>query len=38
VEVDPLETAPREQLDQHGAAYYFLVMRRNIDNLAAKMQ
>jgi zinc transport system substrate-binding protein len=34
VQVDPLETAPRDQLN---ADYYFTVMRQNLKNLAEKM-
>jgi ABC-type Zn uptake system ZnuABC Zn-binding protein ZnuA len=34
VEVDPLETAARDQLD---AGFYVRAMRRNLDNLAAKL-
>jgi zinc transport system substrate-binding protein len=35
VEIDPLETAPRDKLD---ADYYFRVMRQNLQNLAKHMQ
>jgi len=36
VEVDPLETAPARAARPAWRAYYFLVMRRNIDNLAPR--
>jgi zinc transport system substrate-binding protein len=35
VEIDPLETAPRDKLD---AEYYFRVMRQNLQNLGKHMQ
>ena len=38
VEVDPMETAPTEQLKEHGGDYYLTTMRRNLDNIAAKMK
>ena len=36
--VDPMETAPTEQLKEHGGDYYLTTMRRNLDNIAAKMK
>jgi len=35
VEIDPLETGPREEL---GGDYYLRVMRANLDNLAKQMK
>jgi ABC-type Zn uptake system ZnuABC Zn-binding protein ZnuA len=36
IEIDPLETAPPDQLT--GGDYYFKVMRRNLENLAKALQ
>jgi ABC-type Zn uptake system ZnuABC Zn-binding protein ZnuA len=36
VEIDPMETAPNDQLVS--GDYYFVVMRRNLENLAKNLE
>jgi zinc transport system substrate-binding protein len=38
VEIDPMETAPHDQLMEGGGDYYFRVMRRNLENLAKNLE